>query len=139
LEARIEDLERALTDTTDKLDLAIQKKDALQNALDKSKDKFFNHIMRLEEEMAKWDGSINTEIRIQEKAEVFRLIQELLRRIGHYQGEIDTDPGRAREALRAYKIAKGFKDEELWNTITKETIISIVRDYADILLKESRG
>jgi len=139
LERKVEDLEKTLADTADKLDLAIEERTELQNILDKSKDKFFSWIMRLEEEMAKWDGSINTEIRIEEKAEVFRLIQELLRRIGFYQGEVDGDPIQVREALRAYKIAKGFKDEELWNTITKETIISIVRDYADTLLKESRG
>jgi septal ring factor EnvC (AmiA/AmiB activator) len=139
LETRIKGLEKALTDTTTKLHSTIQEKNALQNALDRSKDKFFNHIMRLEEEMTKWDGSINTKIRVQEKTDVFRLIQEVLTRIRYYQGEIDADPARAREALRTYKIAKGFKDEELWDTITKETIISIVRDYADTLLKESRG
>ena len=139
LEGRVIDLEKDLNQIRDKLNSEIKEKNELQIALDKSKDKFFSRVMHMEEEMSKWEGSINLEIRVQEKTEVFRLIQELLRRIGYYQGEIDAEPKRAREALRAYKIAKGFKDEELWNTITKETVISIVRDYADTLLKESRG
>ncbi len=114
-------------------------KAALEQASEDSKDRFFSQIQRLEGEIARWEGSINTNVRVEEKNEVFRLIQQLLRRIGHYEGPIDGDAARAREALVRYKQAKGFQDEKYWSYVTRETVIFMMRDYAETLLKESRG
>lgn len=137
--ATLEDLERRVLDLEQKLSRVAAEKAALEKTIDDSQDKFFSQIQRLDREITRWEGSINTNVRVEEKTEIFRLIQQLLRRIGHYDGPIDADPGRARAALVAYKQAKGFQDEQYWSYVTRETVIFMVRDYAETLLKESRG
>lgn len=132
LEERVAALEQTVRRLT-------QEKANLQATVEKSRDKFLNLIQRLEDERARWEGSINTNIRVEEKSEVFRLLQQLLQRIGYYDGPIDADPARTREALKKYKQAKGFTDEQYWAYVTRETVIFMVSDYAQILLKESRG
>lgn len=137
--ARLDDLERRVLDLEQKLSRVTAEKAALEQTIDDSQDKFFSQIQRLDREITRWEGSINTNVRVEEKTEIFRLIQQLLRRIGHYDGPIDADPARARAALVAYKQAKGFQDEQYWSYVTRETVIFMVRDYAETLLKESRG
>jgi uncharacterized coiled-coil protein SlyX len=132
LEERVAALEQTVRRLT-------EEKDNLQQTVEKSRDKFLNLIQRLEDERTRWEGSINTNIRVEEKSEVFRLLQQLLQRIGYYDGPIDADPPRTREALKKYKQAKGFTDEQYWAYVTRETVIFMVSDYAQILLKESRG
>ena len=132
LEGRVTTLEQTARRLTE------EKKD-LRETVDKSRDKFLNLVQRLEDERSRWEGSINTNIRVAEKAEVFQLLQQLLQRIGYYDGPIDADPDRTREALKKYKQAKGFGDEQYWEYVTRETVIFMVSDYAQILLKESRG
>lgn len=109
------------------------------DAIGNKEDKFLNRILRLEDEIARWEGSINTSIKVDEKEDVFRLVQQLLRRIGYYDGPIDADPFRTQETLKNYKLDKGFKDVELLTHVTRQTVIFMVRDYAETLLKESRG
>jgi len=133
--SKAEDEFKNINDELNKLTAEI---DRLRALSERSKDKFLNWIMLLEEEMVRWDGSINTEIRVGEKTEVFRLIQILLRRLGYFNGDIDADPIRSREALVDYKKSKDFKNEKLLSVVTKSTIVAMVRDYADILLKELR-
>ncbi len=137
--ARLDDLERRVLDLEQKLSRVTAEKAALEQTIDDSQEKFFSQIQRLDREITRWEGSINTNVRVEEKTEIFRLIQQLLRRIGHYDGPIDADPARARVALVAYKQAKGFQDEQYWSYVTRETVIFMVRDYAETLLKESRG
>jgi hypothetical protein len=133
--SKAEDEFKNINEELNKLTLEI---DRLRALSEKSKDKFLNWIMLLEEELVRWDGSINTEIRVEEKTEVFRLIQILLRRLGYFSGDIDADPIRSRDALVDYKKRKDFKNENLWAVVTQSTIVAMVRDYADILLKELR-
>jgi hypothetical protein len=132
LEERVTTLEQTVRRLT-------EEKNDLQGTVEQSRDKFLNLVQRLEDERARWEGSINTNIRVAEKSEVFRLLQQLLQRIGYYDGPIDADPDRTREALRKYKQAKGFTDEQYWTYVTRETVIFMVSDYAQTLLKESRG
>ncbi len=55
------------------------------------------------------EGSINTRVNVDEKKDVFLLVQQLLRRIGYCDGPIDSDPYRAQVGLISYKQVKGFK------------------------------
>lgn len=132
LEERVTALEQTVRRLT-------EEKNDLQDTVENSRDKFLNLVQRLEDERARWEGSINTNIRIAEKSEVFRLLQQLLQRIGYYDGAIDADPERTRKALKKFKQAKGFTDEQYWTYVTRETVIFMVSDYAQTLLKESRG
>jgi len=116
-----------------------QKHVQLQQDLDRRKDKFLNLILQMDEEISKWEGSINTKVNVEKKKEVFRLLQKILSRIGHYPGPVDADPDRSRMALIEYKKEKAFKNEKYWLYVTRETLIYMVSDYADILMKESRS
>lgn len=139
LEERVEAIENELTETKKQLAQVLEEKTNLQRIIEEKEDRFLNKIIRLEDEITRWEGSINTSVKVDEKQEVFRLVQQLLRRIGYYVGPIDADPIRTREALSKYKQDKGFKDEELLTHVTRQTVIFMVRDYAETLLKESRG
>jgi len=102
-------------------------------------DRFLNRVLRLQSEINKWDGSINTTVSVSEKTEIFRIVQHLLKRIGQYHGDVNADPTATQTALATYKKNKGFTDPDLFTYITHQTIIFIVRDYAELLLKEAKG
>lgn len=109
------------------------------NAMNEQQDKFLNKILRLEDQITRWEGSINTNVKVNDKKDTFLLVQELLMRIGYYNGAIDGNPITAQKALIEYKKAKNFKDENLWSHVTHQTVIFMMSDYANTLLKESRG
>jgi len=106
--------------------------------LRQNEDLFLSKILLLESEMKHWDGSINTYIKIEEKKRVFFLLQGLLRRIGYYDGPMDGDALRTSQALIEYKKNRGL-EPKYWAYVTHQTIILMVRDYAEILFQESRG
>lgn len=139
LEERIEAIKNRLAKTEKQLAQVREEKIDLQRLIEEKEDKYLNRIIRLEDEITRWEGSINTSVKVDEKKDVFRLVQQLLRRIGYYDGPMDADPFRTQEALSNYKQDKGFKDEELWTHVTRSTVIFMVRDYAETLLKESKG
>ena len=106
--------------------------------LRQNEDLFLSKILLLESEMKHWDGSINTYIKVEEKKKVFFLLQGLLRRIGYYDGPMDGDALRTSRALIQYKKNRGL-EPKYWAYVTHQTIILMVRDYAETLFQESRG
>ncbi|MFQ5443861.1 MAG: hypothetical protein ACE5EK_04505 [Nitrospinales bacterium] len=135
----IEKLRNQLKIKEDELAKEIDKRIGLERKIKENENKFLDKILRLDAARNRWDRSISLEVKVEEKEEIFRLVQELLQKIGYYDGPIDADPLRTREALRKYKEDKGFKNEKYWTTVTDQTVIFMVRDYAETLLKESRG
>lgn len=133
------DVQGTVEESREKIATAVEERTNLQKINEEKENTFLNRIKRLEAKITQWEGSINTSLKVDEKQDVFRLIQQLLQRIGYYDGPIDADPIRTRVALSNYKQYKGFKDEELWAHVTRQTVIHMVRDYAETLLKESRG
>ena len=100
------------------------------------KDGFLNKVSELENIRLKLDNTINLEHNMSRKHNVYLLIQKLLQRIGHYQGENDGDAVKTQEALKNYKMSVGLEDDRYLMTVTQQTIIFIVRDYANTLLDE---
>jgi hypothetical protein len=110
----------------------------LEQTINEDKYKFLDRIIRLDKQITRWNGFINTAIDVDEKQVVFELLQQLLMRIGYYEGAIDSDRIRAVEALRFYKKEKGL-EENYWSDVTRNTVIYLVGDYADVLLAEAKG
>lgn len=84
LQAQITSLNEKLTTKFKDLALAQEEISRLQKEAGKNKDKFLSKITRLKDEIDRWDGFINTKFRVDEKKEVFALVQQILQRIGHY-------------------------------------------------------
>lgn len=101
-----------------------------------SKDGFLNKVSELEAIRVKLENTINLEHKEDEKYDVYILIQKILHRIGHYDGAIDGDALTTQESLESYKLDVGLADDRYLKTVTQQTVIYIVRDYANVLLDE---
>lgn len=124
-----------LSDANKGLGKAQEKIVTLQQQLSEKKG-FLNKVSELENTRIKLENTINLKHETDKKIDVYLLIQKILQRIGYYQGPLDGDPLKTQDSLKNYKISVGLTDERWLTTVTQQTVIFIVRDYANILLEE---
>lgn len=101
-----------------------------------AKDSFLNKVSELENRRIKLHKTINLKHKVDQKYDIYLLVQKILQRIGFYQGDLDGDALKTQESLKNYKISVGLTDERYLTTVTQQTVIFIVRDYAKLLLEE---
>ncbi len=101
-----------------------------------AKDSFLNKVSELENRRIKLHKTINLKHKVDQKYDIYLLVQKILQRIGFYQGDLDGDALKTQESLKNYKISVGLTDERYLTTVTQQTVIFIVRDYARLLLEE---
>jgi len=124
-----------LSDTNEELSKA-QKNIAILEKQLSEKNGFLNKVSELENIRIKLENTINLKHEVDQRTDIYLLIQKILQRLGYYLGPLDGDPLKTQDSLKNYKIRVGLTDERWLTTVTQQTVIFIVRDYANILLEE---